>query len=60
MLTTFASYPWGLLAPILFLAPLGYAIMRRLRAAGKTEPTLEPFSSVPKDPQDPRRYKPIG
>jgi hypothetical protein len=59
LLTTLAPYPWALLAPVLLLVPLGYGVWRRFRTA-VTIPTGEPFSSVPKDPEDPRRYRPIG
>ena len=59
LLTMFAPYPWALLAPVLFLAPVGYAVVRRFRTARTVAPR-EPFSGVPKDPQDPRRYRPIG
>ncbi len=75
LLVTIAPYPWNLLSPVLLLVPLIYSVIDRMRRApastgsvsGRSAlpqrmgaPDLEPYSSVPKDPKDPRRYKPIG
>ncbi len=75
LLVTIAPYPWNLLSPILLLVPLVYSLIDRMRRApdadrpvpgGSALPPrmdasrLEPYSSIPRDPKDPRRYKPIG
>lgn len=75
LLVTIAPYPWNLLSPVLLLAPLLYSLIDRMRRAPASPgpasgpsalpqrtdaPNLQPYSSVPKDPKDPRRYKPIG
>jgi hypothetical protein len=57
--TTVAPYPWSLFAPLLFVLPLIYSIRRRLHGRAAV-PAGEPYSCAPKDPMDPRRYKPIG
>ncbi|MBN1569182.1 MAG: hypothetical protein JXA73_15130 [Acidobacteria bacterium] len=56
--------------PILFVIPLIIALVGKVRQIRKkNEPSVyvseqdhagEPFSYTPKDPNDPRRYKPIG
>lgn len=75
LLVAIAPYPWSLLSPVLLLVPLIYSIIDRMRRAPdshgpvpgrstlppQTDAShLEPYSSIPRDPKDPRRYKPIG
>jgi hypothetical protein len=76
IILTLAPSPYNLLAPLLFLVPLIYSIAARGRknsdtpaaAAGEPQPQptaqepgkVDPYSCTPRDPQDPRRYKPIG
>ncbi len=67
--------PWNVYAPLLFLIPLVYSLVSRNRTVSGTSPASaakptmpesittevkEPFSYTPRDPKDPRRYKPIG
>jgi hypothetical protein len=69
-----APYPWNTYAPLLFLLPLVYSVLNKLKQrAGAEEdvkdPRLpqsqesyarpEPYTFKPRDPKDPRRYKPI-
>ncbi len=76
LLTTLAPPPWNTYAPVLLIIPFFYALVGRVRraaqsskahqipgkpsAAGGPPPVIEPYSCTPKDPKDPRRYKPIG
>jgi hypothetical protein len=76
LLSAFAPSPWNLYAPVLFLIPLMYGVIRRIRRSfmepgssqseeGRPGPSgrsnnYEPYSCTPKDTKDPRRYKPIG
>ncbi len=77
LLLTFAPRPWNVYAPVLFLIPVIYALVGRIRAAstipgpsstplpsapppGSDAPVTDPYSYTPRDPKDPRRYKPIG
>ena len=73
LLGAFAPYPWKAYAPLLFLIPLLYSLYTRIRKpGGSSEVSLqdprqdaetgreEPYSYTPRDPKDPRRYKPIG
>ncbi len=76
LLITLAPPPWNTYAPALLIIPFIYALVGRLRRAARSsnaEPSagrpsapggrptvIEPFSYTPKDPKDPRRYKPIG
>ena len=57
--------------PFLFLIPLIPVVIQKARQACKkneysplchpdADHTVEPYSYTPKDPNDPRRYKPIG
>ncbi|MDM7996604.1 MAG: hypothetical protein QUT30_13095 [Acidobacteriota bacterium] len=56
--------------PFLFLIPLVLAVVAKVRQIRKknedsphmpdADHTIEPYSYTPKDPNDPRRYKPIG
>jgi hypothetical protein len=73
---TLAPDPYRLFAPLLFLVPLILTLINRVRRSsnGSTLPAKnlpgqpsipqpsgsDPYSYTPKDPQDPRRYKPIG
>jgi hypothetical protein len=62
---------WKLFAPLLFLLPVLYSLLSRLRGASiesdrpvtreidAEPPAAEPYSYTPRDPNDPRRYKPI-
>jgi hypothetical protein len=68
-LLTFAPQPWALFAPLLLLIPLLQGVMDRMRrgfpADGRMHPPEaashpEPYSLEPRDPEDPRRYRPIG
>jgi hypothetical protein len=62
-------------APILFIVPFGINVVNKIRQMReKAEnplqeqphslpdgiPSIEPYSCQPKDPRDPRKYKPIG
>jgi hypothetical protein len=68
--TMVAPPDWKVYAPLLFLIPLlaNVVTRRRRRNAGQTQPDCgtiphpspDPYSHSPKDPKDPRRYKPIG
>ena len=67
-LLTFAPQPWATFAPLLLLIPLLHAILDRVRPgstpSGSTQPSKadsypEPYSLKPRDPDDPRRYRPI-
>lgn len=75
LLMTVAPHPWSSYAPILFLIPVIYALVSRMRRASslpvpsssQSAPTqradglrVDPYSSTPRDPKDPRKYKPIG
>lgn len=68
-LLTFAPQPWAVFAPLLLLIPLLQGVSDRMRrgspAEGRVHPPEggarpEPYSREPRDPQDPRRYRPIG
>jgi len=67
--------PYRGLAPFLFLIPLVISLVNKFRKAdeksGNSPPnqtypmphqdhSVEPYFYAPKDPKDPRRYKPIG
>ena len=68
--------PYSSFTPCLFMIPLLFALLNRIRQARteaetatdrssprperKDAPVVEPYSITPKDPKDPRRYKPIG
>jgi hypothetical protein len=68
---TFGPPRWKLFAPLLFLLPVLYSLLSRLRGASieserpvtkeidAETPAAEPYSYTPRDPNDPRRYKPI-
>jgi hypothetical protein len=68
---TFGPPRWKLFAPLLFLLPVLYSLLSRLRGASiesdrpvtreidAAAPAAEPYSYTPRDPNDPRRYKPI-
>ncbi len=74
-LTVMAPHPWNTYAPLLFLIPLVYSVVKKVRKAtegmdplkqqsridfGAADgPREEPYSCTPRDPRDPRRYKPI-
>jgi hypothetical protein len=73
LLGAFAPYRWKAYAPLLFLMPVLYRLYTRIRkSAGSSEIPVqapaqivegepeEPYSYTPRDPKDPRRYKPIG
>jgi hypothetical protein len=67
----FAPRRWQAFAPLLFLLPVLYSLLSRLRGASiesdrpvtreidAEPPVAEPYSYTPRDPKDPRRYKPI-
>jgi hypothetical protein len=73
---TLAPDPYKLFAPLLFLIPVILSLINRMRkdSNGPTpqaknlpdQPSIpkpdgsEPYSCTPRNPQDPRRYKPIG
>lgn len=59
ILALVAPPPWNLFAPVVFVVPLIYSLVTRLRSA-RAPSTQEPYEYRPKDPKDPRRYKPIG
>jgi len=59
LLSTVAPYPWSLSAPLIILFLPLYTLVRKIRSR-KSPTTGEPYSYVPKNPKDPRRYKPIG
>lgn len=75
LLISLAPYPWNIFAPLLFLVPVILSISNRVRRDGASLDALpdntsvpteshdsavkEPYSCAPKDPNDPRRYKPI-
>ena len=66
LFASLAPPPWSVFAPLLFFAPIVYALAERLRRrpgqsrpeeAGDRQP--EPYSSPPRHAGDPRRYRPI-
>ncbi len=68
-LLTFAPQPWAVFAPLLLLIPLLQAVRDRMRRSssphgGTHSPEAgsypEPYGAEPRDPKDPRRYRPIG
>jgi hypothetical protein len=71
LVSALAPPRWRLFAPLLFLLPLLYSLLSRLRGASiesdrpvtreidAETPAAEPYSCTPRDPNDPRRYKPI-
>jgi hypothetical protein len=72
LLLVVAPHPWNSLVPILLLIPLIYSLVNRVRGAsrssgpspspapGSSDSRREPYSHTPSDPNDPRKYKPIG
>ncbi len=56
------------IAPLLFLIPLVISFVNKFRntddISGASSPNrdraAEPYLNAPKDPKDPRRYRPIG
>jgi hypothetical protein len=71
VLGAFAPYPWKAYTPLVFLIPVFYRVYTRIRrpdGSPEIRPptqiaetgTEEPYSYTPRDPKDPRRYKPIG
>ena len=75
LLAALAPQPWREYAPALLLIPIFYSLYNRLhRKTGPSDRTRipepqhptpdtsasDPYSSTPRDPKDPRRYKPIG
>lgn len=73
LLSALAPYPWNAYAPLLILIPLVYSVVNRVKKNGSlrepqalgsnqegVEAFREPYGSEPRDPKDPRRYKPIG
>ena len=72
LLATLAPYPWNAYAPILIIIPAIYSIVNRIRnnslsqtsqSQNSPQPDVssdgEPYAITPKDPSNPRRYKPI-
>ena len=71
LVSALAPPRWKIFAPFLFLLPVVLSLLGRLRStsvessppvATKIEPpgpVAEPYSYTPRDPNDPRRYKPI-
>jgi hypothetical protein len=75
LLISLAPYPWNIFAPLLFLVPLMVSILNRVRRGSAPLDALpdntsapperhasaveQPYSYTPKDPNDPRRYRPI-
>ena len=64
---------WKLYSPLVLLIPLVYRVVARMRGGSNSPresgesvsnlpagPVEEPYSHTPRDPKDPRRYKPIG
>jgi hypothetical protein len=72
VLSLVAPYPWNSYAPLLILVPAVYGLLTRFRKdrSSQTAPqdagshlngsSLEPYARKPKDPDDPRKYRPIG
>ena len=74
LLLTFAPHPWNAYAPILFLVPVIYSLINRIKGSSSLpaptsspappadagSPVDEPYSYTPRDPNDLRKYKPIG
>ncbi len=75
LLLSFAPRPWSTFAPLLFLIPVIYSLVIKMRSGshpagtaaerfapppGSSSSSPQPFSYQPRDPKDPRRYKPIG
>ena len=69
LVLTVAPSPWNVYAPLLFLIPFIRSLVNRIRnasASSKRDDTpdlpqgMEHYTYTPKDPKDPRRYKPIG
>jgi hypothetical protein len=67
-LLSFAPLPWAAFAPLLLIIPLLHAALGRMHR-GPSSPgrppsdrggsSPEPYSQEPRDPSDPRRYRPI-
>ena len=76
IIITLAPDPYRLFAPLLFLIPVILTLVNRVRKASNEptlqardlpaqtsipkQNGSDPYSYTPRDPQDPRRYKPIG
>jgi len=75
LISVLAPPPWSSYAPLLLLIPLAYSLLSRIRRGSEVRqgapppprgvripegPIKEPYSYTPRDPKDPRRYKPIG
>jgi len=75
VLGTLLPKPYKGLAPVLLLIPLFISLANKFRKAdeksGNSPPnqtysmprkdhSVEPYLQTPRDPKDPRRYKPIG
>jgi hypothetical protein len=73
---TLAPDPYRLFAPLLFLIPVILSLVNHLRKSSNGSPAQtasfppqkempksgvsDPYSYTPRDPRDPRRYRPIG
>jgi hypothetical protein len=73
ILSVVVPYPWNVYVPLLIVVPMVYALVARLKKVSpsrmdsdKANPglngssTVEPYARAPKDPHDPRKYRPIG
>jgi hypothetical protein len=75
LLVAIAPYPWNSYAPLLFLLPLIYSILNKLKQKSGAEEGVQdsqltgsresntrrqPYSQRPRDPKDPRKYRPIN
>ena len=66
-LLSFAPQPWAAFAPLLLVVPLLHAALARMRRLpspprppGAGDSCPDPYTCEPRDPKDPRRYRPIG
>jgi len=74
LLVMMAPHPWNTYAPLLFLLPLIYSMLNKLKQKAGAEEEVqdsrlprsresyaraEPYTEKPRDPKDPRRYRPI-
>lgn len=72
VLSLVMPYPWNSYAPLLIIVPAVYGLLARFRKDPSSRTaakeagsrlngsSLEPYARKPKDPNDPRKYRPLG